>query len=500
MTYRNAENKEQKAEMRRLIDQIKSDFESEVASNDKRFLKLNKLKGELTSLTSQTSLFSLPQKEKSEWSKKVSKVTSELNALEKELEEIKNNKIYEHVFEWRFEFPEVLNDEGDFVGFDVVIGNPPYVSGKELEKSIISYLSLNYEASEYQLDLYISFMERGIKLLQNSGLIAFITPNSWLKNMMFTKCRKYLIENVSINILFPNLDNVFEEASVDTLILIAKKENIQTPLNVYFFKNQFPIFKHSVLQSRFMENERCVFDVEINPLLYEIFKKIRENSMQLGDIAEITRGVNPYDKYRGQSEEIILNKAYHSSFKKDASFLPEIRGKHIHCYYYQWDGEHYISYGNWLAAPRDLKFFTGRRIVLRQVLGVKLNCTIIDEDFIIDQSVFIALLNDEFKPYINAVQGLLASTLIAKFFKFTSNEFDVVFPKIKIGEFKELPIFKNLIEVESKLSKLVVQILETKKNNYSIDTSNLESEIDEIIYRLYGITDDEIKILEEAVS
>ena len=499
MTYRNAESKDQKAEMRRLIDQIKSDFESEVASNDKRFLKLNKLKGELTSLTSQTSLFSLPQKEKAEWSKKVSKVTTELNALEKELEEIKNNKIYEHAFEWRFEFPEVLNNEGDFVGFDVVIGNPPYVSGKELEKNITSYLSVNYETSEYQLDLYISFMERGINVLSSNGIIAFITPNSWLKNMMFTKCRKYLLENVSIRILFPNLNNVFDEASVDTLILIAEKNRIQKPLNVYFFQNKAPIFKHSVLQHRFFENERFVFDVEINPILSIIFRKIRDNSIQLGDIAEITRGVNPYDKYRGQSEEIISSKAYHASFKKDATYLPEIRGKHISSYFYQWDGEHYISYGNWLAAPRDMKYFTGERLVLRQVLGVKLNCTIIDEDFIIDQSVFIALLKDEFKIYIKAVQGLLASTLISKYFKFTSNEFDAVFPKIKIGEFKELPIFKNLSEADVKISKLVAQVLEAKKANNSIDTRNLESAIDKIIYRLYGITDEEIEIVEEAV-
>ena len=126
MTYRNAENKEQKTAMRKLIEEIKSDFESEVSKSDKRFLRLNKLKGELLNLTGQKNLFELGKKEKTVWEKKVKTVTDELNKIETELEEIKSNKIYVHAFEWRFEFPEVLNDDGDFVGFDVVTGNPPY--------------------------------------------------------------------------------------------------------------------------------------------------------------------------------------------------------------------------------------------------------------------------------------------------------------------------------------------------------------------------------------
>jgi adenine-specific DNA-methyltransferase len=131
-TYREAKNKEQKHELLRLIDMIKNDFESEISRNDKRLLQLNKLRGELFELTNQSQLFAKSKNELTVWETGVKKKTTNINKLETELEEIKNNRIYENAFEWRFEFPEVLNNDGDFVGFDVVIGNPPYIRQEEL--------------------------------------------------------------------------------------------------------------------------------------------------------------------------------------------------------------------------------------------------------------------------------------------------------------------------------------------------------------------------------
>jgi len=119
-TYRNARNKEQKREMQRLIAVIKGDFRSEIAGNDPKLKRLQKVNGDLFTLTNQTTLFEKTKKEKVEWNKKVKKFADAINKLEAEIEEIKNNKIYENAFEWRFEFPEVLNEDGDFIGFDVV--------------------------------------------------------------------------------------------------------------------------------------------------------------------------------------------------------------------------------------------------------------------------------------------------------------------------------------------------------------------------------------------
>ena len=141
-TYRNAHSREEKRQMEQLMASIKSDFRSEIASNDPKVKRLAKIKGELLFLTTQTSLFEQSKKEKKEWTNKVDKHTKEINKLEGEIEEIKANKIYENAFEWRFEFPEVLNDEGDFVGFDVVIGNPPYMI--VFETVLKKYLETSY--------------------------------------------------------------------------------------------------------------------------------------------------------------------------------------------------------------------------------------------------------------------------------------------------------------------------------------------------------------------
>ncbi|MEO7044115.1 MAG: TaqI-like C-terminal specificity domain-containing protein, partial [Ferruginibacter sp.] len=489
--YKNATDKTAKHELVSLIEKIKSNFRVSILNNGKEYKNLSKLRGQLDKLLSTNEDLFGTKKNKKELELEQRRLQLAVEKQESAIEEIKNNKIYQNAFEWRFEFPEVLNDDGDFVGFDVVIGNPPYISSKAFSKNFIEYFNSSYKTSQYQLDLYVFFLERGINLLKDKGRISYITPNSWLKNMMFTNCRQYLLNTVAFETIFPNLENIFSEASVDTLIFIAKKENATSIINVYEFYNQSLILKHTVNQNRFVDNLRFVFDINSDEAVNTIIEKIKKQSIKLENVAEITRGVNPYDKLRGQTTEIIESRAYHAPYKKDETFLPELRGKHVNSYNYKWDGKHYISYGSWLAAPRDIKFFTGPRIIMRQVIGAKLNCTIINDDFIIDQSVFIAKPKDGYLKSIVAIQGLLASKLIATYFKFTSNEFDAVFPKIKIGEFRELPIYNNLQIASNILSEKVSQRLSTNDNEHYLD-----SEIDQIVYQLYGLTEEEIKIVE----
>lgn len=499
-TYRNAESKEQKREMEKLIADIKSDFRSEISTNDPKVLKLRKLSGELFQMTNQQQLFEMSKKEKAAWNKKVEDLTTETKKLETEIEEIKANKIYENAFEWRFEFPEVLNDEGDFVGFDVVIGNPPYVSSKDFGKILFDYIKFKYETSQYQLDLYIAFIESGIGLLRENGIISYITPNSWLKNIMFSKLREFVLKNISLNVIFPNIKNVFDEASVDSLIFIATKRNESSNIEVFEIKNTQISFKHTVNQSRFLGNERFIFDVETNPEISSILNKIKVSSLKLEELSDITRGVNPYDKYRGQSDEVIKSKAFHSDHKKDETFLPEIRGKHVNQFYIDWDGKSYISYGEWLAAPRDKKYFIGERLIMRQVIGSRFNCTVLKEDFIIDQSVFIAKLHSEYSEYYNTILGLISSKLLIAYFKFSNNEFDELFPKIKIGEFRELPIFIELKEAKILIDPLIREILKNKSKHKKSDITKLLDKLDKIVYNLYTLSNEEIKTIEDSIK
>jgi type I restriction-modification system DNA methylase subunit len=464
-------------------------------------------------------------------------------------------------FNWQQEFAKVF-EKG---GFDVVIGNPPYVA-KTFDEIFKSYLKTNYQTAQYQLDLYVAFMEKAVVVLKKSGTVGFIVPNSWLKNLMFGSCREFLARNLKFTIIIPNLDNVFEEASVDTLVYVGVKgQSEKNTIEIGEFNHTSYSKKHSVQQERFLENDKFIFNVEVDDQSLEIFKKIDEKSIRLADVCDITRGINPYDKYRGQSAEVIKNKLYHADFKKDDTFVPELRGKHINRYEYLWDDVSYVSYGEWLAAAREPKYFEGERILCRQILSSHLNCCLIKEPFIIDQSVFIAKLLDEYKSDYssNYILSLLASKLLVYYFKFKANEFDALFPKIKIGEFRELPIakieFKEQIAISDKaetLTKLTgdiaavqasfLQLLQsqfdlpkpstklqqwpsldfkgfmaelgkakvvlsldkqaewmayftkkkTEANALQSEIDRIDKEIDKMVYGLYGLTEEEIRVVE----
>lgn len=378
-------------------------------------------------------------------------------------------------------------------GFDIVIGNPPYLTGSAL-KDLQKYYKANYKTAQYQLDLYILFMELGTRILRKKGILSYITPNSWLKNLMMSDCRLFILSNYNLLSINPNIANVFESAQVDTLILLGQKTPT-TPktlnqVNIWEYKNLIPATKNTVIQSRFFNNERFVIDVEVDSKVALIIDVIRKNSIKHEVICEITRGVNPYDKYQGQSEEIIKSKAYHSTYKKDDTFVPEIRGRHLSNYSYNWDKKNYISYGSWLAAPRDMKFFEGERLVMRQILSEKLVCTLITEKIIIDQSIFISKLRSQFVDKFNMkyILGVLGSRITSFFFKTVSNEFDSLFPKIKIGEFRELPIPQTSPEAQKPFIQLIDYILQLKKQDKGeaeLMAKYFEDVVDGLVYELY---------------
>ncbi|MFK7899723.1 MAG: Eco57I restriction-modification methylase domain-containing protein, partial [Cyclobacteriaceae bacterium] len=220
--YRNAQSKDEKHEMERLINDIKSDFRSEISKGDPKLKKLYKFSGELANLTTQTGLFEMSKKEKTVWNKKVEKLTKDTKKLETEIEEIKNNKIYENAFEWRFEFPEVLNDEGDFVGFDTVIGNPPYIRVQELEHDQIDFYKNNFAVAFKRVDISILFFERAYLVLSESGYCSYITSNQFISSEYGRNCRDFLKDSFNpIEIIdyqdLPVFDDALTYVSVFTM-------------------------------------------------------------------------------------------------------------------------------------------------------------------------------------------------------------------------------------------------------------------------------------------
>ena len=494
-TYRNAENKEQKREMEKLIASIKSDFKSNIDNPFKK--RISTIRGTVDNLATKINTAK-------QWGEKTDKkllkefetAVAKLDKLEKERDDIESNKIYENAFEWRFEFPEVLNDEGDFIGFDVVIGNPPYLRIRDELVKVREYFFENYKVSENQLDLYHLFIEKSFNISNKSSIHSLIVPNAYLANQNNIRLRKFILDNFKIDRIIDIKDDVFDEASVDVLIYIFAKledSNLSTYLTV---ENGDFIFKHSFDPKSFYKTPNNNFTVTIDSNRQLIIDRILDKSIQLTELFDTISGIKEYQIGKGkptQTKEQVEKRVFNSASKIDDTYLPELRGKNILKYNYDWRSE-YISYGNWLAEPRVPSFFKGEKIIVRQIPGKKsLIASYVKDDFVVDQTAYIA------KPKTDCnllfYLGIINSKLLYWYFQNINNEFDSLFPKIKVKEFNSLPLPKqdmNNIEI----SNLVENILNAKEDNQQSDTSTLESEIDQLVYQLYGLTDDEIKIVE----
>lgn len=227
-SYRNAKSKDEKWAMDSLIKEVKSGFQIEILSNDKRVLDLYKYKNELNALLNQQSLFELDKKAAKLKKEKISKLEADISKLEQTLEEIRSNKIYENAFEWRFEFPEVLNDIGEYVGFDVVLGNPPYIDSEAMVKngfeSERNFIASNYKSTTGNWDIYIAFFEMGMKLIKDNAHLSYISPDIWLSKAYGTELRKTLLKNI-YKVVKSGRD-VFESADLGSILTFIKKSDV----------------------------------------------------------------------------------------------------------------------------------------------------------------------------------------------------------------------------------------------------------------------------------
>lgn len=285
-TYRNAENKDQKREMERLIADIKSDFRSEISTNDPKLKRLRKLSGDLYQMTNQGQLFEMSKKEKSIWNKKATQLTKEIKKLEAEIEEIRANKIFENAFEWRFEFPEVLNDDGDFVGFDVIIGNPPYgVMLSENEKKYLKNTVFNSGETA------ILFIYKGRELLKSSGIQSYIIPKAFTYASNYSDIREVLKTELTTIV---DCHKPWQEVKLEACIFqIEKKSNQETYASLTVQADSFIRLtqtpKSLIDDFGFILNG--ITDVEI-----ALANKIKHNCLFFGEICTNKRGVGLQSK------------------------------------------------------------------------------------------------------------------------------------------------------------------------------------------------------------
>ncbi|MDD2636350.1 MAG: Eco57I restriction-modification methylase domain-containing protein, partial [Bacteroidales bacterium] len=558
-TYRNAQNKEQKREMEHLITDIKSDFRSEISLNDPKLKRLNKLSGELFSLTQQQSLFEMSKKEKAAWNKKVENLTKQTKKIEAEIEEIKNNKIYENAFEWRFEFPEILNDDGDFVGFDVVIGNPPYI--KEYEGKEIFDGLRNNEIYQGKMDIWYMFGSDGIKLLKKNGYLNFIAPNNWTTNAGASKFRNFTLENVKIKELIDFASfMVFDTASIQTMIMLFKKEKLdkynfsfkkitcekptlEDALNlIHNIQNQANEFlKPKIIINKYRD-KNFTFSSNINDVLLDkIFSKA---NFKLDKNDEVANGIHPHHDFVNKKIALQLNNTFNvgdgifglseteknnlnlsdrelelikpyftseqffryyannknklwliytsSKFKNPNEILPypNIK-KHLDQFQTVITSDN-KPYG--LHRTRVEDFFVGEKIIVQRKCPNKPVFTYTDFNSYVSATFYVIKTKRVNQVYLT---GLLNSKLIEFWLrhrgKMQGNNY-----QIDKGPLLDLPLISPDNNSQIIISELVSKIIDTKKQDPSADTTSLESEIDRLVYELYGLSKEEIEIIEKS--
>lgn len=485
-----------------FLQRLKDQFRTDIQRHDPLLKRITRAKEDLlrAELDQKPDLFGKARlSEEDAWARRTT-ARLNLDKLEAERQQREQGTLFRDAFEWRFEFPEALNADGSFRGFDAVIGNPPYLTGSSL-KLYENYFRSNFKTAHYQLDLYTIFIEQAINLLQESGIISLIIPNSWLKNSSMNKLRQFIDERLDIELIVPNISQAFKEASVDTLIFIGFKKNKtfmekkDKMIDVVFIDESQVKLKHKIDQSRFKFNENYVYDVESDENTNLVLKKIKKASTPLEDHCYISFGFRAYDTYAGQTPEIIDSKAYHSDHKKDKTFVPYIHSKDINNFYHEWNGKTFISYGNWLAAPREEYLYQGKRIVMREIIGKTFVTTMLQNDLKVDRTLYIAKPKQTTSLVAEYLLGVLASHVITSYFRYTNNEFDALFPKIRLKEFRTLPIPAATPEQQAPIVALVEQVLAAKAQDPAADTQALEQQIDALVAALYGLTPEEQALL-----
>jgi tRNA1(Val) A37 N6-methylase TrmN6 len=487
-TYRNAESKEQKREMERLIADIKSDFRSEISLNDPKVKRLRKLSGELFQMTQQQQLFEMSKKEKAAWNKKVAKLTQDTKRLEAEIDEIKANKIFENAFEWRFEFPEVLNDDGDFVGFDLIIGNPPYLQlskTEDITKEYKNYLLKTYETSGGRLNTFIFFIHLSNRILHPNGFLNFIIPNTILSQEYYAFTRDFLVNKVSLTeiVNFPILP--FEDAVVETvLIQYANSPELVDKVEIKeLSKENIKSISH-LKRDTVNRDSKFSFVYQFDPIIEKVYEK---EHLTFGSICNINQGIAlKGDKSLSLKESEENDECYKL-----------LDGRNINKYSLKWDGV-WLDYDldRIHSCKRKDIFESAEKLMFRRVSS-SLIFTYDDEQFYALNTLVIVNKKDLDKgPNLKFILGLMNSKLMNYVYSNKFKSTKTVFSEIQARSVKELPIPKISESHELEIVELSEIIIKLKQEDS--DTTELENEIDQLVYQLYDLTGEEIEIIENS--
>jgi hypothetical protein len=387
-------------------------------------------------------------------------------------------------------------------GFDIVIGNPPYVMLQNLEtREVFDYALQKFRSAKYKIDTYQLFTEQAVKLLKDGGHLGFITPNTFLKNIHAEPLRKFMLDYTTIKEVMLFNYSVFSAASVDTCIFILEKGEAvkKSEVEVNVSDVAFEVKNSSrVKQSTFGNNNRTDFNLLVSDNDSEVLNKISNNSKPLGDFCGAYFGIQTFNREK-----------YVSETKKNNHYEPVIDGGNIEPFHLKPPTEyvHYIPTA--IKSGGNETIYRQDRICIRQI-GATPVATFVPANIFTLNTIYNVYLKEKNLADLKFLLGVITSNATKFFWKKNNSDEKKTFPKIKKEAILSIPvpeIHKQNKNLHDEIVKLVDQLL--KLNHEKTATKLLtqieqlqskidycEEKINKIVYQLYELTDEEIKIVE----
>ncbi|BAW57083.1 class I SAM-dependent DNA methyltransferase [Helicobacter pylori] len=478
-----------------------------------------------------------------------------IRALRKKLDDTLSGREYQNAFEWRFEFPEVLDDEGDFLGFDCIIGNPPYIRQEQI-REIKPLLEKQYQDFyNSSADIYTYFFALSYRLLKEKGFNAFITSNKYARAKYGAKLRELLLKKTTIvSYMELNALKVFESATVDTSIMSFIKQEPPKESGFKYYEPT-PNDKNDLKSARSLSMRQNALSTESFIFADASFLDLRDKMESVGTPLKdwdiqinygIKTGANEAFIITTEKRNEILNacKTQEERKRTEALIKPILRGKDIKRYSYEWADLWVINTHNGCTSnlkfkipPIDIEKYPALKshldshwdtIATRSDQGDTpyhlRNCAYL-EDFEKEKIVYGEIVqeprfyldNGECElgyfyaeatsfiltgEHLRYLLGMLHSKLITFAFKtfYAGGGLGESGYRYKKAFIERLPIPK-ITPQNQKLAHKITDgakaILALKEKDPKANTQELEKEIDALVYELYNLTDEEIKIIEE---
>ncbi len=530
--YKSITDKRTKKNIEKNIENIKKKFLDFSNPKDGDFIYLQKLKKELLEVQGRSPAL-MTKEEKKIWKNDIKRLLKELNKAEK-IYQKKQSEIYLKAFEWRFEFPEVLNEDGSFEGFDIIIGNPPYIEFKSINKKYKKFFKENFKTARGKYDAYIMFYELSFLLLKESGLSAFITPTRFMIRDYGKTLRKFISKNYTLIELIDFSDiQVFNKATNYTGIFILQNKKTVSKNFKYLKQNEKnnllnPTFE--LINNSILKNDKWNFK---GKKIDTIINKIKKGNPTLKDLVlRINSGIST-----GKDNVFVVNKKFVLKRNLENNYLkPFLKGKDIDRYKLSWS-ENYVIYpydknGKVIGetefkktSPNIFKYLLKNKKLLsgrayfdnsnkkwyelwnqrKPSTFEKFKIVTLDNasknSFVIDNSNFYATTTvysfsvyDENLISNYYLLAILNSNVLNYFHRQNSIPQANGFFRYQAFLIENMPIIIANKEIQDIISKKVKKIIEYE--NLNVNFNNILEEINKIAYKLYGLTENEIKIIE----